>query len=91
MKNNKDKDFAKSYQAVDQVSYQASDQVSFEKAILEFCKTERSLKEILDKTGYKGRVYFKKKFINPLLEKGLLKATKQTRPNSPTQKYYTVF
>jgi len=73
----------------DQDSDQDSDQVDkyILKAIIDFCKIERSLKEIMDNFGYKNRVYFKKNFINKLLLYGDLKMTIPHKPNSKYQRY----
>lgn len=77
-------------QVTDQVTDQVSDQVSLKQAILEYCTVERSLVEIIQRFGYSSRVHFKNKILNPLIEKGLITPTQPDRPNSPTQKYYTV-
>ena len=71
-------------------SDQVSDQVFLEKTILDYCATERSLKEIASRMGYSSRVYFKNKILNPLIEKGLILLTSPNTPNSPKQKYYAV-
>lgn len=69
------------------VSDHVSDHVAAEEQILAFCAVERSLKEIADFTKYKNRIYFKRKFINPLLDKGLLKLKFPGHPRIPGQKY----
>lgn len=71
-------------------SDQVSDQVFLEHALLEFCTTAKSFKEILIRFGYSNKQYFRKKILNPLIQKGLLSPTWPNSPNSPTQKYYTV-
>lgn len=74
----------------DYVSDHVSGHITLEEQILAFCATERSLKEIADFTKYRNRVYFKRKFINPLLDKGLLKLKFSNHPRTPGQKYLTV-
>lgn len=76
----------KSNQATNQVSYQAE----IEKLILKYCKTERSLSEIAQKAGFSSRVYFKTKYINPIIKRGLLRMTMANKPNHPNQKYITI-
>lgn len=53
---------------------------SIEEKIIEFCKEPRSLAEIMHYLGYKDRVKFKKKYINPLLVNVLT----LTVPDKPT-------
>ena len=74
------------------VSDQVSDQVDNHNvdliaAILDYCKTPKSLKEIMEKFEFKQRINFKNKYINPLLEKGKLILTIPDKPNSSKQKY----
>lgn len=59
---------------------------SIEEKIVEFCKEPRSLAEIMLYLGYKDRVKFKKKYINPLLGT-VLAMTIPDKPNSRNQKY----
>ena len=59
---------------------------SIEEKIVEFCKEPRSLTEIMRYIGYKDRVKFKKKYINPLLG-FTLTMTIPEKPNSRNQKY----
>lgn len=59
---------------------------SIEEKIVEFCKEPRSLTEIMRYLGYKDRVKFKKKYINPLLG-FTLTMTIPEKPNSRNQKY----
>ena len=67
-------------------SDQASDQVS-DQAILEFCKTEKSISEIMNFTGMKHRTYFRNNVLKLLIEKKLIALTVPDKPNSPKQKY----
>lgn len=58
-----------------------------EKEILKICKTEKSLKEIMQYFGYKDLYKFKSNYINPLLEKERLQMTIPDKPKSRNQKY----
>lgn len=59
---------------------------TIEEKIIEFCKEPRSLAEIMLYLGYKDRVKFKKKYINPLMSNAL-SMTIPNKPNSRNQKY----
>ena len=43
--------------------------------IIEFCKQERNIFEIMNYIGYKNRTRFRRDYIKPLVEKGMLKMT----------------
>lgn len=60
-----------------------------EEKIIEFCKEPRSLAEIMLYLGYRDRVKFKKKYINPLLNNGLT-MTIPDKPRSRNQKYVAI-
>lgn len=86
-------DLSHSEQVTGQVTEQVnnkSGQVNIETMILEYCTVERSFNDILKQFGYKNRGHFKEKYMNPLIEKGVISLTNPDSPNSPTQKYYTV-
>lgn len=58
-----------------------------QKEVLTFCMVERSCRDILDHINV---IYHNKniqKFINKLVDAGLLKRTIPDKPNSPLQKY----
>jgi len=57
------------------------------KKVLIFCKTEKSRDEIQKYLGLSNRDYFRKKVLNPLIEKELLELTIPDKPKSPNQKY----
>lgn len=57
--------------------------------LLEFCKTPRSRAEITEFCG-KTQYYAMKKFVEPLLQQGLLEYTIPEKPKSPAQKFRTV-
>lgn len=69
-------------------SDQDSDQ-DFEllKSILNYCKTPKSLREIMEKFEFKHKMNFRNKYINPLIEKGKLSLTIPDKPFSKNQKY----
>lgn len=74
------------------VSDQVSDQVGSDavtEKILEFCKTERTKKEISEYIGYKNLTYMTRTFLKPLLESGKLAYTIPEKPQSRLQKYIT--
>ena len=58
-----------------------------EKQILELCKAEKSLKEIVQYFGYSDVYKFKNNYINQLLEQGKLQMTIPDKPKSRNQKY----
>ena len=55
--------------------------------IIEFCKEERNIFEIMQYIGYKNRTRFRRDYIKPLVEKGILKMTIPDKPTSKNQKY----
>ncbi|MCD8386344.1 MAG: putative DNA binding domain-containing protein [Bacteroidales bacterium] len=62
---------------------------SLQLKILEFCKRPKTLEEILNKFGYKDKYGFKKKYIDPLLGKGLA-YTSPEHPRNKDQKYVSI-
>lgn len=58
-----------------------------EKAIIDFCDIEKSLKEIIEHFGYKNARGFREKYINPLLKENKLRQTIPDKPRSRNQKY----
>lgn len=59
--------------------------------IIDYCKEPRSRKEIADFLGIDTVYYVMDKYINPLLQKGLLKMTYPDKPKSKKQKYYSSY
>ena len=55
--------------------------------ITNLCEVPQSLAELMEKSGYSNRGYFKKRYINPLISVGVLKMTKPDKPNASDQKY----
>lgn len=58
-------------------------------AILEFCKTPRSKKELADFLGISSVTYGIRKYIDPLVEQGLLMMSNPDAPGSRSQRYST--
>lgn len=55
--------------------------------IVEYTDAPRSLTELLQRTGYSQRAFFRTKHLEPLLEGNLLRMTVPDRPRSSQQKY----
>ena len=55
--------------------------------ITEFCKEEKNIFEIMEKIGYKNRTRFRRDYIKPMVEKGILNMTIPEKPTSRNQKY----
>ncbi len=55
--------------------------------IIEFCKQEKNIFEIMNYIGYKNRTRFRRDYIKPLVEKGILRMTISDKPTSKNQKY----
>ncbi|PIE88862.1 MAG: hypothetical protein CR997_14155 [Acidobacteria bacterium] len=68
-------------------SAQVGNMTDTQKGILAYCEAARSLIEILEKSGFSNRGYFKKNYINPLITNGLLAMTKPDKPQAKNQKY----
>lgn len=58
--------------------------------ILAFCKIAHSRTEIMEFLALKDKEHFRKKYIKPLLDQGLIKMTLPDKPNSKYQKYVAV-
>lgn len=57
--------------------------------IIDFCIEPRSVQEIMDKFGLDSRTSFRRKYLTPMLEKGVLKMTIPEKPSSKNQKYFS--
>lgn len=55
--------------------------------IIAFCSTPRSMTEIMEHIGHKHRYNVKHRYIDPLIESGVLIMTIPGKPNSRNQKY----
>ncbi|MBW2630791.1 MAG: hypothetical protein JRC90_03340 [Deltaproteobacteria bacterium] len=71
-----------------QVTAQVTAQDERVQRILEFCQIPRAREEIQGFIKIKDREYFRKNFLQPLLQQGLLKLTIPDKPTSSRQKYY---
>lgn len=57
--------------------------------VVSFCKTPRSRKEIAEYIGLSSVTYAMKKYVQPLIDRGIIKLTIPETPSSPNQKYYS--
>ena len=57
--------------------------------ILAFCRTERSVKEMMTFFNMKHRETFMKNYIHQLIEEGILTMTIPDKPRSSKQRYVT--
>jgi hypothetical protein len=57
--------------------------------LLLFCKTPRSVQEMMAYLDFKHRKSFRDVWLKPLVEAGLLSMTLPDKPSSPKQKYQT--
>lgn len=55
--------------------------------LIDFCKEKRSLQEVMEHIGWRDKTKFRKRFIIPLLEMGLVRQTIPEKPTSPNQRY----
>lgn len=58
-----------------------------EDMIINFCKEEKNIFEIMNYIGYKNRTRFRRDYIKPLVQKKILKMTIPSKPTSKNQKY----
>ena len=66
-----------------------SDQAVDKHAILKACLESAKMKELISITGFKHRTNFKKNYVDPLVNDGLLALTVPDKPSSPKQRYIT--
>lgn len=59
------------------------------KMIIDFCKEPKSVQEIMDYFGFESRTSFRRKYLIPMLEHGMLKMTLPEKASSKNQKYYS--
>ena len=55
--------------------------------LLELCLEEKNPKELQDALGLKNREYFRKEYLKPAVEAGLIGLTIPGKPSSKKQKY----
>ena len=85
-------------QVSNQVTNQVSNQVhpskplltKAQKDIVNFCSIPRSAKEILDRIGVSNQNRTRKKYIQPLVDMGVLEMTNPENPSASNQKYRKV-
>ena len=56
--------------------------------ILDYCVGPRLIREIMTEMGWKDRTKFRKKFITPLIEEGIIIMTDPENTTDPRQQYY---
>ena len=66
-----------------------AENVSVEDEIISFCTTAKSILEIAEYLGYKDKRSVRK-YLNPLIEKGMIAMTIPDKTNSRFQKYVTI-
>ena len=57
--------------------------------IIAYCKEPKTSKEIIEYFGFANRLYFKRHYLDEMLEQGQLKMTIPEKPTSKKQKYYS--
>ena len=85
-------------QVTNQVGNQVTNQVNrskpqltkAQKDIVNFCSIPRTAKEILDRLELSNQTFNRKKYIQPLLDMGVLEMTNPEKPNDKNQKYRKV-
>lgn len=70
-------------------SVKSNDISKEDKALIEYCKTPRTRKELCEYLGMSSITYAIQTKILPLVEKGLIKMTVPDKPKSPKQLYYS--
>ena len=56
--------------------------------ILDYCLEPRLIREIMSEMGWKDRTKFRKKYITPLIEEGIISMTDPENTTDPRQQYY---
>ncbi len=77
-------------QVTEQVTEEVMEILDRRAKVLQFCKTPRKLREIMEFLGLKHRPTFMENVLNPLLKAGKLRRTIPDKPRSRFQKYLTV-
>ena len=67
---------------------QDNEQVVIDK-IIEFCKTPKSIREIVDYLGMNNRMQLKRKYLDKLILEDKIKMALPGKPSSKNQKYYS--
>jgi ATP-dependent DNA helicase RecG len=55
--------------------------------LVEFCDLPRSMQEMLEQVGIKHRSFFRKTYLEPLIQGGVIQKTYPDVPNHPRQRY----
>ncbi len=71
------------------VQIEQDDEQDMVKAIIKFCEIPRSSKEIVEHFKFPNRSYFKRHYMDELLNNEILKMTEPDKPSSRNQKYYS--
>ena len=58
-----------------------------QQGVVNLCDTPKTMKELMDLLRVAHRGYFKQKYIDPLIEKGMLRMTNPDRPRASNQRY----
>ena len=74
-------------QVTHQVSASKHRLTKVQKDIVNFCSIPRSAKEILDRLNLSNQTFNRKRYIQPLVEMGVLEMTIPENPNDRNQKY----
>lgn len=74
-------------QVTHQVSTSKPRLTKVQKDIANFCSIPRSAKEILDRLSLTNQTFNRKRYIQPLVEMGVLEMTIPENPNDRNQKY----
>ncbi len=55
--------------------------------LVDLCEVPRMLTDIMAHLGFKNKTYFKRKYVNQLIDRGVLRMTKPEKPRAKDQKY----
>ena len=77
-------------QVTNQVDRSKPQLTKAQKDIVNFCSIPRTAKEILDRLELSNQTFNRKKYIQPLLDMGVLEMTNPEKPNDKNQKYRKV-
>ena len=76
--------------ATPQVTPQVIEYDSKTARLLEFCETARSLQEMMQFLDLTDRKHFRRRYLNPLLDTGVIRMTIPDKPRSSQQKYVVI-
>ena len=79
------------HQVEHQVQHQPKAQLTQQQRdIVNFCSVPRTAQEIMDRIGVYNQTRSRKRYIQPLIDAGVLEMTDPETPNAPNQKYRKV-